>query len=147
MARAGRPTASIELSDIERETLQRWVRRHSSAQAVVDEPVERIVAEADYFLLDNGNGELAVTVAADWRGWLGPYLLDALIEAAAARGVANLRQSDLVSRQQLQHFAACRRQGRRARMNRSGDQRPKSRTLASAAISRSEPSHRRRPGH
>ena len=34
MARAGRPTASIELSDSERETLQRWVRRRSSAQAL-----------------------------------------------------------------------------------------------------------------
>lgn len=34
MARRGRPTAVIELSDTERETLQRWVRRHSSAQAL-----------------------------------------------------------------------------------------------------------------
>jgi transposase len=34
MARAGRPTPPIELSDSERETLQRWVRRHSSAQAL-----------------------------------------------------------------------------------------------------------------
>jgi transposase len=34
MGRAGRPTASIELSDTERETLQRWVRRRSSAQAL-----------------------------------------------------------------------------------------------------------------
>lgn len=34
MARRGRPTAVIELSDNERETLTRWVRRHSSAQAL-----------------------------------------------------------------------------------------------------------------
>jgi len=34
MARAGRPTAVIELSDNERETLERWVRRHSSSQAL-----------------------------------------------------------------------------------------------------------------
>jgi transposase len=34
MARRGRPTPLIELSDIERETLERWVRRHSSAQAL-----------------------------------------------------------------------------------------------------------------
>ena len=34
MGRAGRPTATIELSDAERETLQRWVRRRSSAQAL-----------------------------------------------------------------------------------------------------------------
>jgi transposase len=34
MARRGRPTAVIELSDTERETLQRWTRRPSSAQAL-----------------------------------------------------------------------------------------------------------------
>jgi transposase len=34
MSRRGRPTAVIELSDTERETLERWVRRHTSAQAL-----------------------------------------------------------------------------------------------------------------
>lgn len=34
MGRAGRPTVEIELSDEERETLQRWARRHSSSQAL-----------------------------------------------------------------------------------------------------------------
>jgi transposase len=34
MPTPGRPTAVIELSDTERETLERWVRRHSSAQAL-----------------------------------------------------------------------------------------------------------------
>ena len=34
MARRGRPTPVIELSDSERETLQRWLRRHSSSQAL-----------------------------------------------------------------------------------------------------------------
>ena len=34
MGQRGRPTPSIELSDVERETLQRWVRRHTSAQAL-----------------------------------------------------------------------------------------------------------------
>jgi transposase len=34
MATRGRPTAAIELSDHERETLQRWTRRHSSSQAL-----------------------------------------------------------------------------------------------------------------
>ena len=34
MTRRGRPTPNIELSNTERETLQRWVRRHSSAQAL-----------------------------------------------------------------------------------------------------------------
>ena len=34
MARFGRPTVQITVSDNERETLQRWSRRHSSAQAL-----------------------------------------------------------------------------------------------------------------
>jgi transposase len=34
MGRVGRPTVEIELSDEERDTLQRWARRHSSAQAL-----------------------------------------------------------------------------------------------------------------
>jgi len=34
MARRGRPTAVIELTDSERDTLWRWVRRHSSSQAL-----------------------------------------------------------------------------------------------------------------
>lgn len=34
MARRGRPTAVIELTDGERETLERWVRRRSSSQAL-----------------------------------------------------------------------------------------------------------------
>jgi hypothetical protein len=57
----------------------------------------RIVGEASYELLPNGDGELGMTVAADQRGWLGPYLVDALSEAAAARGVPNLEASVLVT--------------------------------------------------
>ena len=34
MGQAGRPTVVIELSDEERETLRRWMRRHSSSQAL-----------------------------------------------------------------------------------------------------------------
>lgn len=34
VARRGRPTVVIELSEVERETLGRWVRRHSSSQAL-----------------------------------------------------------------------------------------------------------------
>ena len=34
MARRGRPTVEISLSDDERATLQRWARRHSSSQAL-----------------------------------------------------------------------------------------------------------------
>lgn len=49
-----------------------------------------LVGEAGYALLPNGNGELGITTAAGWRGWLGPFLLDVLAEAAARAGVANI---------------------------------------------------------
>lgn len=55
-----------------------------------------IVAEAEYGLLDDGDGELGITVDHRWRGWLAPYLLDALLEVAASHGVENLRAEVLV---------------------------------------------------
>jgi hypothetical protein len=58
---------------------------------------DRIVGEASYELLPDGDGELGMTVASDRRGWLGPYLLDPLAEAAAARGVPNLEAEALVT--------------------------------------------------
>ena len=61
----------------------------------------RIVGEANYVPLDNGDGELGMVVAADQRGWLGPYMLDALVEAAAARGVPNLEASVLVTNRSM----------------------------------------------
>lgn len=67
--------------------------------AVVDEVGhrERVVGEASYELLADGDGELGMTVDARWRGWLGPYLLDALVDAAASRGVPNLEADVLVT--------------------------------------------------
>lgn len=53
-------------------------------------PGEGIVGEASYVRLPNGNAEFGITVTRRWRGWLGHYLLDALIEAAAAQGILNL---------------------------------------------------------
>lgn len=64
--------------------------------AVVSGAGDSIVAEAGYALLPDGNGDFALTIAAGWRGWLGPYLLDALVAAAAARGVPALR-ADVLS--------------------------------------------------
>ena len=58
---------------------------------------EEIVAEAGCSLLDDGDGELAITVDRRWRGWLGPLLLDALLSAAAARGIPNLEADVLVT--------------------------------------------------
>ena len=64
--------------------------------AVVSGAEDRLVAEAGYALLPDGNGEFALTVARGWRGWLGPYLLDAIVAAAVARGVPNL-QADILA--------------------------------------------------
>jgi hypothetical protein len=64
--------------------------------AVATNGDEHIVAEAGYALLANGDGELAITVAHAWRGWLGAYLLDALVQEAADRGVPNLQAEILV---------------------------------------------------
>lgn len=58
---------------------------------------DRMVGEASYEPLANGNGELAITVDGTWRGWLGPYLLDALLEVAAAHGVPNLEADVLLT--------------------------------------------------
>jgi hypothetical protein len=49
-----------------------------------------LVADAWYSLLPNGDGEFAITVARAWRGWLGAFLLDALLQVGAANGVPNL---------------------------------------------------------
>lgn len=68
--------------------------------AVVSGPANepgKLVAEAGYAILPDGNGEFAITIADGWRGWLGPYLLDALVAAAAARGVPILQADILVS--------------------------------------------------
>jgi GNAT superfamily N-acetyltransferase len=64
--------------------------------AVVANGAEHIVAEAGFALLPDGDGELALTVAREWRGWLGPFLLDALVQEAADRGIPNLQAEILV---------------------------------------------------
>ena len=61
----------------------------------------RIVGEANYVLLGNGDGELGMMVAADQRGWLGAYMLDALVEAAAARGVPNIEADVLATNRSM----------------------------------------------
>ena len=69
--------------------------------AVIAGAENKLVAEAGYALLPDGNGEFALTVAGGWRGWLGPYLLDAIVAAAAARGVPNLQADILVTNVQM----------------------------------------------
>lgn len=54
-----------------------------------------IVAEAEYARLPDGDGELAMTVDRRWRGWLGPFLLDALLRVADAADIPSLRADAL----------------------------------------------------
>jgi hypothetical protein len=67
-----------------------------------------IVGEAGYELLANGDGEMAITVAERWRGWLGPYLLDALVSAADRRGVPNLEADVLTTNRPMVALARAR---------------------------------------
>ncbi len=64
-----------------------------TALAIVDGTV---VGEAGYALRGDGDGDLAVTVAVGWRGWLGSYLLDVLVRHAAEHGVRNLQAEVLL---------------------------------------------------
>ncbi|MGV3760325.1 MAG: GNAT family N-acetyltransferase [Actinomycetota bacterium] len=68
----------------------------------------KIVGEAGYEPLANGDGELAITVDRPWRGWLGPYLLDALLEAAEAEDVPNLEADVLCSNLAMLTMLRCR---------------------------------------
>jgi ribosomal protein S18 acetylase RimI-like enzyme len=51
---------------------------------------ERVVADAGFAPVAEDVAEFAMTVAPDRRGWLGPYLLDLLVEAARERGISVL---------------------------------------------------------
>jgi hypothetical protein len=62
---------------------------------------DRIVGDASYELLPNGNGDVSMTVAAGQRGWLGPFLLDALVQAAASRGIPNLEADVLATNSRM----------------------------------------------
>jgi hypothetical protein len=76
--------------------------------AVVSDAGDSLVAEAGYAMLPDGNADFAMTVADGWRGWLGPYLLDALVRAAAARHVPNLQADVLVENTRMLTLLASR---------------------------------------
>ena len=62
---------------------------------------DELVGEIGYASLPNGDAEFGIAVAAGWRGWLGPYLLDALVDAAAERGVPNLEAEILLENRRM----------------------------------------------
>ena len=50
-----------------------------------------IVADGGYTRLPDGDAEFALTVRKDWRGWLGSFLLDLLLQDAGEHDIDNLR--------------------------------------------------------
>jgi hydrophobe/amphiphile efflux-3 (HAE3) family protein len=72
--------------------LERWVREGERGGAVLLAVADgTVVGEAGYGPPADGAGDFGIAVAREWRGWLGPYLLDALVDVACARGVSALR--------------------------------------------------------
>ena len=93
MGRAGRPTVAIGLDDGERETLQRWARRHSSSQAL---------ALRSRVVLACGEGKTNLAIAAElgchpvtvakWRHRFAVDRLEGLVDAprpGAARRIGD----------------------------------------------------------
>jgi L-amino acid N-acyltransferase YncA len=86
--------------------VERWFTRTRDdgcglVATVTEDDTEAIVADAGYVVQPNGSGELAITVGPDWRGWLGHYLLDALVEAARVRGVHTLEADVLLENHEM----------------------------------------------
>jgi GNAT superfamily N-acetyltransferase len=67
-----------------------------------------VVAEAGYGPADDGIGDFGIAVAREWRGWLGPYLLDALADVARDRGVSVLRADVLAENRPMLRLLASR---------------------------------------
>lgn len=76
------------------------------AEVVADDRPVEIVGEAGYALVADGGAEFAITVAHDWRGWLGPYLLDVLVEYAHEHGVTVLEAEVLSENRPMRAVAA-----------------------------------------
>lgn len=71
--------------------------------ATVEGPAQpaRVVAEASYVPLPGGDAELGITVAGPARGWLGPFLLDLMLEDARGHGISNLQAEVLLMNGQM----------------------------------------------
>lgn len=89
-----------------REFLDRWIRRttengYGMVAVVNEDGTDTVIADAGYVVQPDGSGELAITVDPAWRGWLGHWVLDALVEAAAEHGVPSLEADVLLENRDM----------------------------------------------
>ena len=89
-----------------RRVIERWAEITGEGGCLLVATVDdgqgsRLVADAGYAVLPDGSGELAITVAPGYRGWLGPFLLDCLVRAARAAGIPNLQADILTENRQM----------------------------------------------
>ncbi|MEL6893938.1 MAG: hypothetical protein AAFP84_20275, partial [Actinomycetota bacterium] len=61
-----------------------------------DGTATRPIGEAGYAVRSDGDGDLAVTVAGERRGWLGGFLLDRIVQHARDVGLENLQAEVLL---------------------------------------------------
>jgi hypothetical protein len=80
------------------DVIEGWTRasEHGGMRIVTVDEKGAIVADAGYALLSDGDAEFDITVAQPFRGWLGPYLLDLLLDLAAGQGIPNLEAEVLI---------------------------------------------------
>ncbi len=80
----------------------------SEARDPSSTPDPTVVGEAGYARLCDGDGELGMAVDPTWRGWLGPWLLDALLQHADARGIPNIQALVLTDNRKMSTMVAAR---------------------------------------
>lgn len=72
-------------------TLRRWVAGGEQGAVFVGVEAGVAVADAGVVAAPDGVGDLGLAVEPGHRGWLGPFLLDRVLRAAATRGIAAVR--------------------------------------------------------
>jgi transposase len=96
MARAGRPTVEITLSANERSTLERWVRRHNSAQALALRSRIVLACAEDRTNTEVGRDlNVHPTTVSKWRHRFAVDRLDGLVDAPRP-GVPRTVSDDVV---------------------------------------------------
>jgi RimJ/RimL family protein N-acetyltransferase len=87
----------------DRRVIEGWVRspEHGGVRVVAVDDDGRIVADAGYAVLPDGDAEFDITVDPAWRGWLGPYLLDLVVLLAASHGIPNLEAEVLTENRRM----------------------------------------------